>query len=164
MTLYELTNEYAALYEASQSGEWDEASKDILDSLLAQLTGDIEHKLLSIARVRASIKADSEAVKAEEERLAKRRKALENSRARLEAYAQEQMELAGIDKAKDAAFTVAIQNNPPSVDIRDERKIDARWWIPQPAKLDKQAIKKAIQDGLDVPGAELVQSRGVRFR
>lgn len=164
MTLYDLTQEYAALYETSQQGEWDEASKEALDNMLASLEGGIEHKLLGIARVRRNMQADIDAIKDEEERLAKRRKAAENAKARLEQYAYKQMEYTGIEHAKDATFTVSLQNNPPSVHVADESKIDARWWIPQPARLDKSGLKKAIQDGLLVEGAELVQSRGVRFR
>lgn len=164
MTLYELTGKYRELYDVAAEGEWDETSKAVLEDILAQLEGDIEAKLLGIARVRQQMRSDIDALKAEENRLSSKRKGAENAKTRLEAYAYEQMEYMGLERVQDATHTVAIQNNPPSVSIEDERKIDARWWLPQPAKLDKAGIHSALKEGELIEGAELIQGRGVRFR
>jgi Siphovirus Gp157 len=64
---------------------------------------------------------------------------------------------------KRPTLTVSIQNNPPSVKVLDE-KLLSDYMIPQDPKLDKKAILTALKEGMEVSGAELQQTRGVRIR
>jgi hypothetical protein len=36
--------------------------------------------------------------------------------------------------------------------------------IPQPEKIDKKAILKALKDGEEIPGCEIQQTRGLRIK
>ncbi len=57
-----------------------------------------------------------------------------------------------------------LTNSKPSVYIVDENKIPAKYKIAQPVvyKLDKDAIKNDIEEGLVVPGASLERSFALR--
>jgi hypothetical protein len=42
--------------------------------------------------------------------------------------------------------------------------IPSEFKVPQPAKPDKQAIKNAIMDGTEVPGASIVENISLSVR
>ena len=55
-----------------------------------------------------------------------------------------------------------VKNNPPSVKINDEELIPDKFKKEKVSiTIDKTAIKKAIQDGEDVIGAELVVGKSL---
>lgn len=158
--LYELTGQYNKLWDMVN----DEADMEALQDTLEGLEGEITDKAESIAKLMKSIEADEQGIKGEEERLYARRKALENRRASIKEYLQQQLIGAGIDKVKGTMFTVSIQNNPPSVNIVDENLINPKYYnIPSPV-LDKKAILAELKNGIEVSGAELQQTKGVRIR
>ena len=68
---------------------------------------------------------------------------------------QRVMERTGIKKLSPADMTVSLRISPPHVTITDETIIPFNFWIKQPPKLDKAAIKAAIKDGTNIPGALL---------
>jgi hypothetical protein len=164
MKLYEMTRAYDELFSAAVDGDWDEASMVAFDGMLNGLEDDIEQKLLGIARVVKNLSAEEKALKDEIDRLAAKRNAITNSLDRLKAYAQTGMVALGLDKVSDSVFTVAMQANPPSVEVFDEDLIPGDYWVPVEPRLDKTRVKEAIKAGQDVPGAQLVQTKGIRFR
>ena len=159
MKLYDLAQNYAQLLEMA-----DDMESDALVDTLEALQGEIEEKAENIAKLIKNLEADAKIIKEEEQRLAERRRAIEAKVDRLKAYLQEQLEVAGLQKVKRPTITVAIQNNPPSVEIADEKLIPSEFMIPQPAKIDKKAILERLKNGEEIPGAKLVQGRGVRIR
>jgi hypothetical protein len=48
--------------------------------------------------------------------------------------------------------------------ILDESLVPAEFKIPQPDKIDKKAIKDAIENGQAIEGAEIVINESVRIR
>jgi hypothetical protein len=82
--------------------------------------------------------------------------------ASLKTYLKESMEACGISKIESPWFTLSIQKNPAAVDILDEDSLpDDFVEIVTTRKIDKTAIKKAIESGAEVPGALL--TRGTRL-
>lgn len=159
MKLYELTDNYMQLVELA-----DQLDEETFRNTLESIQDSIEDKVENTAKVIKSIEADVQAIKEEEKRLEERRQALEKKIDNIKDYLKEQLEKAGIDKVKRATFTVSIQNNPPKAEIVDEKSIPLQFMIPQPAKVDKRAILEKLKSGEHVPGAALVQERGVRIR
>jgi len=102
-------------------------------------------------------------IREEEQRLAERRRAIEAKVERLKTYLQEQLEVAGLQKVKRPTITVAIQANPPSVEIADETLIPSEFMIPQ-YKVDKKSILERLKNGEEIPGCSLKQTKGVRIR
>jgi replicative superfamily II helicase len=159
MKLYELAQNYAQLMEMAE-----EMESDALVDTLESLQDAIEDKVENIAKLIKNLEADVKIIKEEEQRLADRRRSIESKVARLKEYLQEQLEVAGLQKVKRATITVAIQNNPPSVEIADEKLIPSEFMIPQNPKIDKQAILERLKNGEMVPGCSLKQTKGVRIR
>lgn len=159
MKLYELAQNYAQLLEMA-----DDMESDALVDTLEALQGEIEEKAENIAKLVKNLEADAKIIKEEEQRLTERRRAIEAKVERLKTYLQEQLEVAGLQKVKRPTITVAIQANPPSVEISDEKLIPSEFMIPQPAKIDKKAILERLKNGEIIPGCSLKQVKGVRIK
>ena len=164
MTLYELTSEYMELLAMLEDPDVDE---DLINDTLEGIDGELEVKADGYARVMRQMDADAKAIKAEEERLANRRKSLENRSAALKGRLQQMMEITGKVKFKTELFSFGIQKNPAAVVI-DERYIEnipECYLIIQEPKIDKQKIKEDLKAGLDLEGiAHLEQSESLRIR
>lgn len=157
-TLYELTDDFKQVQQMIEEGH--EGLEDTLESIgLA-----IEDKLENIGKVIKNIEGEIEAFKAEEKRLAERRRTLENEVKNLKLYAEEQLKATGQKKMKSGVFTFAIQKNPPSVRITNEELIPKEYYVPVDPKLDKKKLKDLLKDGEEIPGVELVQGESLRIR
>lgn len=159
MKLYELAQNYAQLLEMAE-----EMESDALVDTLESLQDAIEDKAENIAKFIRNLEADAKIIREEEQRLAERRRAIESKVDKLKMYLQEQLETAGLQKVKRPTITVAIQANPPSVDVIDETAIPIDFLIPQAPKVDKRSILERLKKGESVPGVTLKQTKGVRIR
>lgn len=158
--LYEIAGEARAIYEKLMDMDADEQT--IADTLEAET--DMVPKVQSYGFVIRNMEAMQAAINAEAERLATRARILAKRQEALKQRLLDAMVYAGIQKVEHPQFTISVQKNPPSVDIFDERQIPADYMTepkPPEPKPNKTLIKKAIQDGFDVPGAKLEQ--GVRL-
>lgn len=159
MKLYELAQNYAELLEIAE-----EIESDALVDTLEALQDAIEDKAENIAKFIRNLEADAKIIREEEQRLAERRRAIEAKVDKLKMYLQEQLEIAGLQKVKRPTITVAIQANPPSVDVIDETLIPADFLIPQAPKVDKRSILERLKKGEAIPGVTLKHTKGVRIR
>lgn len=157
MNLYELS----IAFQEVQNMELDpEVMKDTLDSI----EDAIENKAENIAKLVRNLESDVSAYKEEEDRLKTKRQATENKVKWLKTYLEDNMKLTGKTKFKSGMFNFSIQKNPASVNITDERIIPEEFLIPQLPKIDKTALKDVLKNGVEVPGAELKQTEGLRIR
>ena len=157
MNLYELS----LAFQEVQNMELDpEVMKDTLDSI----EDAIENKAENIAKLVRNLESDVSAYKEEEDRLKTKRQAIENKVKWLKTYLEDNMKLTGKTKFKSGMFNFSIQKNPVSVNILDERIIPEEFLIPQLPKIDKTVLKDVLKNGIEVPGAELKQTEGLRIR
>lgn len=161
LKLSELAVQYQDLWSRVEDETLD---MDVIEDCLASVEGAIEVKAANIVHFIKALDADADIIKAEEKRLAERRKALENKRDRIKQYLQYQMELAGLDKIKTPTVTLAIQSNPPSVKIVSEEGIPKKYLIPQAPTVDKKGILAALKAGEEVVGCELSVGKSLRIR
>ena len=159
MKLYELTEIYLNLLEMAEQLD-QETFQNTLESIQEELEDKVEHT----AKFIRCLEADIAAIKAEEKRLADRRRALEEKADRAKDYLKDQLMKAGIERVKRPTITVSIQNNPPSLDVIDETLIPDDFLIPQPAKIDKKTILERLKNGEEVPGVTMKQTKGLRIR
>lgn len=153
MTLYQLTEEFEQLLQIAEDPDADEQT--IADTMEA-LTGEIEDKIDGYATVINSMFADIETIRAEERRLAERRRIFEDRIARMKTAVKSAMELTGKTKVQTAVYTVSIRKSPAKLVIDDESLIPERFWKPQEPVLDKAALREAIKEEWS-PAAHLVQ-------
>lgn len=134
-----------------------------LNSALENIDDEIETKADNIAKVLRDFDGDIEALKAEEERLAKKRKAIENRQKQLKKYLQNSMLVLDKRKFKTDLFSFNIQKNAPSLKILDESKIPEDYYKIE-KKLNKNDLKEAVKKGLFEDAAKLVQTESLRIR
>lgn len=157
MNLYELS----LSFQEVQNMDLDpEVMKDTLDSI----EDAIENKAENIAKLIRNLESDVSAYKEEEDRLKAKRQSTENKVKWLKTYLEDNMKLTGKTKFKSGMFNFSIQKNPASVNITDERIIPEEFLIQQPPKVDKTSLKEILKRGIEVPGAELKQTEGLRIR
>lgn len=156
MQLYELTEIYLNLKDMDiEEGD--------LNAALENIDDEIETKAENIAKVLRDFDGDIEALKSEEERLAKKRKAIENRQKQLKEYLQNAMLVLDKRKFKTDLFSFNIQKNAPSLKILDESKIPEDYYKIE-KKLNKNDLKEAVKNGLFEDAAELVQTESLRIR
>ena len=162
--IYEITQDYLKLMELASDPEID---PEIITDTFEAIDGELEIKAENYAKVMKNLEGDIAALKAEEERLAKKRKAIENNIKRMKGTLQEAMELTGKTKFKTDLFSFGIQKNTPSVviDAADIRDIPEDYLKFKEPEVDKTAIKNAINAGVDFEGlAHLEVSQSLRIR
>ena len=157
-TLYEMTAQASELYELLQNEEIDEQT--YLDTLEAIGT---EEKVEGYCQVIKELQADLDKFKAESDRLAARIKTTKNGIDRMKNSLLTFLSVSGQSKVKAGTFSVSVSTSKQT-NIIDESLIPAVFKIPQPDKIDKKAIKDAIEGGNIVEGAEIVINESVRIR
>lgn len=165
MKLYELTDEYNALWDALNDPD---ANWDAAEEALQEIEGEFDAKIESCAKIVRSMEAEAKGAKEEAERLAARAKALENKSKGLKSYMLSEMRASGREKIRTDIFTIAAQKSPISLIVHpeDEKFIPEKYWVEIPAtkQLDKTIIKDALLGGEAVPGCELHQGYHLRIR
>lgn len=160
LTLYELTESYLDLLDLIVSGEVEE--DDVLDAFIA-IDDEIEVKADSYAIVAKRLEADIKMIKEEENRLATKRRKIENDMKNLKSNLEFSMKALDKTKFKTNKFSFNIQKNAPSVQILDESLI-ADDYIRTKKEVDKTAIKNALKEGVEVEGATLIQTESLRIK
>lgn len=158
MKLYELTDNYNQVLDMIEEGA------EGLEDTLASIDEAIEQKAENTAKIIKTIEANASVLREEEKRLADRRRALENQVDGMKSFLESELRKAGKDKVKGLILTIAIQKNPPSLNVTDEAKIPTDYFIPQPAKLDRKTLLSYLKEGNSLDGAEIVQGESLRIR
>jgi hypothetical protein len=155
---------------AALQGVWDlvldeEQDLETLEDTIQSLEVARDDKAEGMAKLIRYLDSQAEVIKAEEKRLADRRKAMENRRERVKALLELQFELWGTDKIKTPTMTVSMQNNPPSVQIADENFVPEQFvTVETIRKVDKKSLLQALKDGEMFDGISLKQGRSLRIR
>ncbi len=158
MNLYELTAVYQRLQNELENGE------DVA-GILEVIGDELETKADNYARVIQNLKAQADAFKAEEQRLADKRKKCEAGVERLKENLFAAMKATGKEKFKTELFSFSIQKNggaePVIVDVETEKLPDDLVQITE--KPDLKAIAAYIKDTGDLSYAHFGE-RGESLR
>ena len=167
MKLYEIAAEYRAFLEAVENGEIpEEAIPDTLESIESML----EDKADNIACIIKNIDAEAEAIKAEEQKLAERRKAKEKQIDRLKTYLADTLLANSINKIETPRNKLTFRKSA-SVVIEDEERF-VEWALQnndeyltyQSPKINRSAIKDAIANGIEVAGATIGSKMNLQIK
>lgn len=158
--LYELSQEYRNLMDLLEE---EDENQELYAHTLEIIDEEIEDKAESIAKVIKEIEGEIEISKAEEKRLATRRKTKENKIQFLKMYLENEMRVTGKTKFKTNLFSFGIQKNPPSLNIEREDNIPEEYFKVV-KNLDKKELLKDIKEGLVVDGVSVKQSESLRIR
>jgi len=155
LTLYEINENLQALTDSldlCQSAEERAACEaDIERAVAAQIK-----KVDDFARFLTHLEAQAELADREIERLRTRRRRFTGLQERLQQYAVRVMQSANLKQLDGDTARLSLRHNPPAVEITDEARVPPEYkTIQQTIACDKRAIKRAIDTGEQVPGAEL---------
>lgn len=157
-TIYELQGDYAKVQQMIMDGV--EGLEDTLESI----EGALADKLESYAMVIRNVESDVEGLKAEEKRLAERRKTMENGIKRMKLSMHDAMSSTGEKKIKGEKFTFTIQKNPPSLKVVDESLIPEIFFDEPKPILNKKLLMESIKGGFEYEGAQITQGESLRIR
>ena len=147
MTLYDLANNYITLMNEMESEEGLDEGRmlELLD------TGEaIEDKADNIARLLRNEEAEIIVIKEEENRLATRRRVIQNSVDRLKEYLKSAMIATGKTKFKTNLFSFAVQKNGGAAPVYlrvPEEQIPDEFM-----KITRTPDKKAMADYINETG------------
>lgn len=161
--LYTLGEQYKAFNEFVDAA-WDneDLTEDDLElyiETLESIEDELSNKVENIAKFMKNIESDIEAFKAEEKRLARKRKYLENKYNGLKSYTQSVLEVNKIDKVNAGMFKVKLQKNPPSINILNSNKVPSTYKIAQEPKIDSKKLLNDVKNGAVIEGVELVTDK-----
>lgn len=149
-SIYQITNDIAFIEELMEEGEVDiEALKGALEVSKEDLIIKLDH----YCRFITNLESDNEGLKAEEERLAKRRMKNENVIANMKAAMMYALNQVKEKKLSCGSFTVSVRKSSPAVVLDCEPCfIPDTYLIPQEPKIDKKAISEDLKLGFDLSG------------
>ena len=151
-TLYELTGLAAELMELLEAGEIDEQTvQDTLDSMM------VPEKLEGYGMVIRQLTADAEDYKREKDFFAEKQKRAENTVKHMKKTLAEYLAATQQKKVQAGRF-VLTGSVSKSVDVFNLAAVPAEYMQPQPPKVDKASIRKALLAGDTVAGAALIET------
>lgn len=151
-SLYELQNEI--LECVSEDGE-------LLDiERFEELNMAIEDKIEGLCLWVKNLDAEAEAIKTEENALKDRRQRKENKAASIRNYIQ-----GFLSGSKFETPKVSISYRKSEVvEVEEDAVIPEAFLKPQPAKVDKTLLKKAIKAGEHFDGVQLVEKQNMSIK
>jgi hypothetical protein len=155
--LYILANEFKDAADTLSNLDLD--AQTIADTIEG-LSGELEQKAVATAMVARNMAGLAAQIKEAESAMYARRKSLEARSEYLVKYIHDCMSHAGVQSIESPHFALKIKKNPALVVIDCPDLIPSEYMKipePQPPTIDKVAIKEALKDGKEIPGAHLQQ-------
>lgn len=162
--LYQITRQIHELRELSESEDFPaEAIRDTLEAL----EGDLQSKSRNIAALTLNLESSASAIREAAKAMLTRADRLDKRAESIKAYLLWNCQANGITRIECPEFVIAVRKNPPSVVIDDETAIPPEYIVQPPPpspRPDREAIKRAIKAGTDVPGCHLLQTERLEVR
>ena len=162
--LYQIADQY--LQDVAKLQDLDLDPQTIADTL-ESMGGDLEAKATNVAMFVRNLESLADQIKQAEASMAARRKAIETRADNVREYLLSNMQRTGISKIESPYFKIAVCKNPVSVVVDDDAAVPEEYRsLPKviPSAPDKKALKDALEQGIDVAGARLVQNYRVSIK
>ena len=168
MKLYEITSEMRALDElflSCRDEETGEVKDDgVIDILEQELKLQLQTKGAGIIKSFKNSEAMLNGVDEEIKRLQALKKSISNQINSRKEYIVRNMEMMGITKIETELGNLSLRKSK-SVNIYDESLIDKKFIeIETKEKISKTEIKKAIEAGENVQGANIVEKNSLNIK
>lgn len=162
MKLYEIPGTIRAALDRI---EVDEETGEIINAAdLDAVEAEAHEKLESTALYVRELNAESDALKAEIERLTDRRRSLEKRSTFLKCLMLQGLDALGATKLKTPMVTISVRTSKAVELDADALDVLPEGFIRIKREADKTAIKAAIERGFCMLGAHLVENRSLTMR
>lgn len=166
MTLYEINAQIEDAIEAmlnsidAETGEVDEEAASAVKNLqVAQ-----KEKLDNIGAYIKNLKVEIAALKAEADALKKRAEQKNKDLEKLKAYVTDCMGAENLERFESTRVKFSFRKSE-TVQISDENALPLQWKREKVTfEPDKEKIKAALKDGVDVPGAEIIEKNNLQVK
>ncbi len=168
MTLFNHATEFNALNQLLQEDEINPETGEIInnDETLKQLFEEMELnlalKLENSQRYIIDTLSQSDTLKEEARRLNDRAKVLANKANRVKELMKDALVATGEKKLKTDLFNFSIRTSK-SVQVDDLEEL-SREYVKMTRSADKTLIKKALADGIEIPGCSMVENQSLNAR
>jgi Gp157 protein len=153
MTKYQLLKERLLMDFASAD---EETVRDTLEGIT-----DVHEMIAAVIRSALVDEALQAGLRTRLEDMRKRLSRLEERGAKKRQLALEAICEVGLKKLKQPDFTASTRAGLPSLIVVSEGQIPEAYWVPQPPRLDRQALLADLKRGTEVAGAQLGNSKPI---
>jgi hypothetical protein len=138
--------------------KWPDCDEETLRDTLEGIT-DLHEMIASVIRSALVDEALQSGLRSRLEDMKQRLARFEERGAKKRQLALEAMIGVGLNKIEQPDFTASARAGVASLAVISENLIPETYWVPQPAKLDRQSILAALKRGRDIPGAQLTNPK-----
>ena len=164
MTLYEINETIAQIIENGFAVDEETGEITFDETDMESLKASISEKIENVACYIKNLTSDIAELKAEEKKLAERRKSKEAKMERLRSYLDFAMHSTETTSYESARCKVSYRKSA-AVEVSNPELVPMDYQtIVEEVKINKTLIKNAIKEGKDVPGAELVERQNLQIK
>ena len=171
MRLYNIAEEFTALYELAEQVEYNEETGEMIDNsetlkeLFNELSEDkLEVKLENVMYIIKELEVSKNALKAEAKRLTDKAKVLDNRASRLKDMIKDVMNVSGQQKIKTDKFNFSVRTiEDYNYDDINMFGLDSEF-IKVKEELDKTKIKSFVKAGGVVEGLRVSEKTSLTVR
>lgn len=160
-TLYEINQNILNCITTEEGMTVNTETGEIIDlEALEQLELERSEKIRNIALWIKNLKSDAVALDAEEKAFKARKDAAKRKAEQLSKYLADVL---NGEKVTGTDFAISWRKST-AVNVLDEKVIPPTFLVPQPPKVDKTGISKALKNGETVSGAELIERQNMTIK
>lgn len=162
MNLFEIVTKYHDFKEIvydHESGVVDETPLVTLQSFQPS----VEKECKELAEYIKTLDKEAENIEFMKQQIRKKENQYKKKVNDMNLYFLDNMDKLGITNIKSSYFAITKCKNPHSVEIIDDKEIPS-YYDKIEIKKDVAKIKEDLKNGIDVPGAKLVQKSSIRIR
>ena len=139
------------------AAEFPDADEATLRDTVAGLT-NLPEMLAAVVRSHLDDKSLVTALRARTADMLERLSRFEARAEKKRQLVMSAMERADLKKLTEPDFTLSLRRTQAPLVIVDEQAIPEGFWVPQPARLDRQGLIRALKAGREITGAILGNS------
>ena len=153
--LYEIADQYKKIQELADSD--DENMLVAIADTMEGIEADFQEKAQAVVSTAFNLESGIDAIDAQIKRLQQMKKTIQDKTEWMRNYLKRNMETSGITKISCPLFTITLSAPSKVVQIDDEAALpDDYVRVKTEVAPDKVKIAKDLKDGVDIPGASLV--------
>lgn len=160
MKLWEIKDEIEKCFSETVDEETGEILSEVNLQYLEELQMAFDDKIDNICCLIKNMDAEVKAFKTEEANLKKRRMAKENASQRLKDYLKAILNGQKFESVRSKISYRASKSTEVDMDLFLNNE-DADFYVVTEIKPNKTAIKKALEDGKELIGAEIVENQSM---
>jgi hypothetical protein len=134
--------------------EYPSADEETLADTLEGIT-DLHEMIAAVIRSALVDDALSAGLRKRLDDMKARLARLEERGTKKRQLALEAMDEAGLNKLQEPDFTASTRAGSASLLVKSEGDVPAPYWIPQPPRMDRQALLGELKRGAEIPGVQL---------